>query len=248
MLRLRVLGTLQVDCDGPDPADELLAQPKATALLAYLAVARPRGFHQRDRLVGLFWPELDQERARAALRKLLSRLRQVAGERVVATRGAEAVALAPDECWCDAVAFDEAVAQGRLGDALELYHGELLPGFYVPEADAFERWLEDERARLADAAVVVAWSLVERHVAQAQLTNASRLARQVARLAPTDERVLRRVLTMLSRLGDRAGAMQLYARFADRLWRELAVRPSPETQQLVAAIRDGPGLGARAPG
>lgn len=240
MLRLRVLGTLQVDGDGP--ADELLAQPKAVALLAYLALARPRGFHQRDRLVGLFWPELDQERARAALRKLLSRLRALVGDGVLVARGAEAVAVDAAALWCDAVAFEQAVAEGRMGDALDLHGGELLPGFYLPGADAFERWLEEERARSREAAVDVAWALVERHVASAQLTNATRLARRVARLAPTDERVLRRVLTMLARLGDHAGAVRVYADFAERLWRELEVRPSPETQALVARIREGDAL------
>jgi serine/threonine-protein kinase len=237
MLRLHVLGTLQVEGDGPEPVDELLAQSKALALLVYLALARPRGFHQRDRLVGLFWPELDQERARAALRKLLSRLRALAGDEALVTRGAEAVALAPDALWCDAVAFERAVAEGRLGDALELHGGELAPGLHVAGAEAFERWLEEERARARESVVDVAWALVERHRAQKQFTNATRLARRVARLAPTDERMLRRVLTMLAQLDDNAGAVRVYADFAERLWRDLEVRPSPETRALVERIR-----------
>src|SRR5262245_12921902 len=40
-------------------------QPKRLALLAYLAIARPRGAHRRDALVAIFWPELDQHGARS---------------------------------------------------------------------------------------------------------------------------------------------------------------------------------------
>lgn len=243
MLRLRVFGTLQVDSDRPDGVDDLLAQPKAIALLAYLALARPQGFHQRDLLVGLFWPELDQEHARSSLRKLLSRLRQNVGEEVIETRGTESIGLARAECWCDAVEFDRAVQEDRLRDALDLFHGDLLPGFFIPGASEFERWLDDERARYRERAVGAAWALVERYLGDSKLTNASQLARVVARLAPSDERMLRRVLTMLVKLGDHAGAMQIYTRFADRLWKELETRPSPETLQLVATIRTS-GVGA----
>src|SRR5207245_3279298 len=49
----------------------LLAQPRRLALLAYLAVAAPPGLHRRDPILTLFWPALDQQHARAALRPAL---------------------------------------------------------------------------------------------------------------------------------------------------------------------------------
>lgn len=237
MIALRVLGTLAIESDHGTEAETLTAQPKAMALLAYLVVARPRGFHQRDRLVGLLWPELDQERARTSLRKTLHRLRQALGEDVILSRGAESLAVSFDMLRCDAIAFDEAVAAGALRDVLDLYGGDLLPGFFVPGGGDFEDWLEQERARYREQAVNAAWKLVERLAADKELTNASQLARLVARLAPTDERMLRRVLTMLTRLGDRAGAIAVYRKFADRLWKEYETKPSLETQALVEAIQ-----------
>ena len=237
MIHLRVLGTLAIQSDrGPD-AEALVAQPKAIALLAYLAIAHPRGFHQRDRLVGLLWPELDQERARTALRKTLHRVRQAVGDDVIESRGAESLGIAWSAVECDAVTFDDAIADGRLREALDLYKGDLLPGFYVPAEGYFEEWLEQERANYRERAVNAAWKLVERFAADRELTNASQLARLVARLASTDERMLRRVLTMLARLGDRAGAMDVYAKFAARLWKEYETRPSEETQRLVESIQ-----------
>ena len=78
-LRLSVLGSPQVQSDGaPIEVDTR----KATALLVYLAVTgRPQG---RDALAGLLWPEYDQERARAALRRTLSVLKKALGGRWLA--------------------------------------------------------------------------------------------------------------------------------------------------------------------
>ncbi|MEO6444877.1 MAG: BTAD domain-containing putative transcriptional regulator [Gemmatimonadaceae bacterium] len=236
MLKLRVLGALQLEGDEPGRGDDLQSQPKLLALLVFLAVARPRGLHQRDRLLGMFWPELDQERARAALRKAIHRCRQSLGEEVIESRGNDAIGLAPGHVWCDVVAFDEATREGRLAAALELYTGELLPGFYVQGAGTFETWLEDERARLRETAVDVAWRLVERTAADDEYTHAGRLARQVARLATGDERVVRKVMKMLERLGDRAGALDVYRQFAERLRRDYDAAPAGETVELVRSL------------
>jgi DNA-binding SARP family transcriptional activator len=54
MIRLRTLGALDLrDADGQELRG-VLAQPKRAALLAYLALATPRGYHRRDTLLALF--------------------------------------------------------------------------------------------------------------------------------------------------------------------------------------------------
>src|SRR3989442_1335006 len=64
-----MLGGLNLLGVGGHELKSVLAQPKRVALLAYLAAATPKRLHRRDSLVALFWPELDQEHARAALRQ-----------------------------------------------------------------------------------------------------------------------------------------------------------------------------------
>ena len=39
--------------------------------------------------------------------------------------------------------------EDRADEALELYQGDLLPSFFVPDAPGFEEWLERERHRLS---------------------------------------------------------------------------------------------------
>ena len=80
VVEFRILGTLKLIGGGGHELHSVLAQPKRVALLAYLAAASPRRFHRRDSLVALFWPDLDQEHARAALRQSLHILRRSLGE------------------------------------------------------------------------------------------------------------------------------------------------------------------------
>src|SRR5688572_25582624 len=129
MHRLYLLGGIDLRAD-PDDRDAagVLAQSKAVATLAYLALSPGGRSQRRDRIVGLLWPELDQEHARAALRKALHVLRGTLGDDVVISRGDEELAVSRDALWCDAVEFADACEAGELAKALELYKGELMPG------------------------------------------------------------------------------------------------------------------------
>lgn len=83
MIDFRLLGTLQLlESNGRD-LTEVVAQPKLAALLAYLTLARPRGFQRRDTLLALFWPDLDEKRARHALNQALYALRHALGNGVL---------------------------------------------------------------------------------------------------------------------------------------------------------------------
>ena len=90
-----------------------------------------------------------------------------------------------------------------------------------------------------DKAAAAAWGLAARFEEGGDFTIATRFAREAARLAPTDERMLRRVMQLLDRLGDRAGAMRVYEDFTKRLKRDYDAEPSKETQDLAAKIRRG---------
>src|SRR5687768_12221616 len=214
----------------------VLSQPKRVALLSYLAAASPRGFHRRDSLLALFWPELDQEHARAALRQALHGLRRVLGDGAIASRGDEEIRLDDARVWCDAIAFDVAADAARHAEALEHYRGDLLAGFFISGAPEFERWLENERVRLRRRAVESAWALAAAGSANGDPSLAAHWARRAAALVRDDEEALRRLITVLGDLGDRAGALQAYDVFARRLAEEYEAEPAAETRALIAVV------------
>lgn len=245
MIECRVLGTLDLRDDADDGSvRSVLAQPKRTALLVYLAVATPRGPHRRDALLGLFWPESTEDRARNSLNQAVFKLRRSLGEEAIDTLGDGAVALGAD-VWCDAVAFEEALDAGNREEALELYEGELMPGFHLSGCREFERWLDRERARLRDRAVEAALALAREEEEQGNGVGAVHWLRRASAWAPYEEPVVRHLVQLLDRLGDRAGAIREYRSFRERLERDLEVEPSPETEALVREIgRRAPSRGA----
>src|SRR5881398_382581 len=237
MIHFRMLGGLSLTAADGREVRSLLAQPRRLALLAYLAAGTPRDFQRRDSLVALFWPELDQKHARAALREALHVLRGAVGQGIVTRRGDEEIGLDADLFWNDVAAFDRAVAAAEWGEALDLYRGDLLEGFFISEAPEFERRLETERARLKDAACRSAHALIERSEASGDFAAAASWARRAARLTPFDEKLVRHWISLLDRLGDRARAVQVYDEFASRLAQEYEMQPATETQALIAAVR-----------
>ena len=235
MIRLSLLGpTTCLDSSGAD-LERVVRSPKRLALLSYLAVAAPRGFHRRDTLLGLFWPESDQRRARGALRQTVRHLRDDLGE-VVVSRGQEELGLDWNGFWCDAVAFQEALEAGRVAEAIALYQRDLLDGFYLSGAPEFERWLDRERRRLQRRGAEAAWALSEQ---TPEPTEAARWARRAARFTPRDETAVRRLMQLLAALGDEVGALREYERFRVRVQEELGAGPGSETVTLAATIREG---------
>lgn len=223
---------------GPAPdLDGLLVNAKAVGLLAFLAVPSVGRYVRRDTLIALLWPELDQTRARTALRKTVHVIRRAIGAEALVSRGDEELALAPEVVWCDAAAFTAAADAGFLLAALQLFNGELMPGFHVAECLEFDQWLAEERGTARERASAVAWALAQRFESDEQHSDAAGMARKSVRYSWSDERALRRALRMLDRLGDRAGALRLYDEFARRLAADLEAEPSPETVELAAQLR-----------
>ncbi len=236
MIQLHTLGALNLQRDGVE-VRSVLSQPKRLALLVFLASARPRGFHSRDTLLGLFWPEADDAAARNALRQALHYLRRSLGESSLASRSDRDVGVDPAVVWCDAAAFDQAVEEKRHADALELYRGDFLPGFFVEDAPEIERWLDEERSRRRSHAVEAAWSLAHAEERAGHLRAAVLWARKAVGLTPYDEGAARRLISLLDRSGEPASAIEAFEEFERRLVAEYGITPSAETVQQIDAIR-----------
>lgn len=235
-IELFVLGGIALRGVDPAVAHALLAQPKITALLAFLALSPEQRPQRRDRIVGLLWPELDQAHARTALRKAIHALRKALGAGVVVSRGDEELGL-QTPFWCDASELANAHANAQMAHAVELYKGELMPGFILSECGEFERWLDAERASARECAAASALALAAIREQEDNLTVAGRLARKAVAFKWDDERVLRRAMQLLGRIGDNAGALRVYDDFAARMREELAAEPSDETQRLADSVR-----------
>lgn len=235
MIFFQTLGPLDLRIDATQ-VGSVLTQPKRLALLAYLAVAEPRGFHARERLLALFWPESDEERARNSLRQSLHYLRRSLGDGVIVSRGDHEVGIASGALRCDAVAFGEALAEDRAAEALDLYQGEFLAGLVVEDAPGVEQWVEDQRTTYRRAAVQAARSASAVEEARGGRSAAILLVRRALTIDPHDEGALADLLTLHERAGNRTGAIQDFEAFRKRLDAEIGLEPSAVTRAIVDRI------------
>ena len=236
-LMLHTLGAVGVDDHRGAVVVPLSIQPKRLALLVYLALHSPQ-FCRRDTLVALFWPELDHTHARGALRQAVRGLRRLLGEEAVVTHGEEEVGVSSNRLWCDAAAFEAEALAGRSAEALELYRGDFLAGFFVNDAAAeLEFWVDRTRARLKDQARAEARRLLDAAEQIGDHPGAVAWARRTMELVPDDERGVRHLIRLLDARGDRAGALGAYEAFRKQLIAEHGVEPSPETLGLIDQVR-----------
>lgn len=237
MIRLSLLGAVDLCGTAGQELRTILGQPKRLALLAYLAAAQSTGLHSRDTLLALLWPDLNQEHGRGALRQALYVLRQALGNAIMVTCGDNAIGLDHRHLWCDVRAFNCAMDQGNHADGLALYGGELLAGFHVTGVPEFERWLDRQRSGLQSRAAKAAFALIENAKRRGDWNEALEWAFRLLGIQQDDERTVREVIALHNQLGDRIAALRLYRDFSRRIAAEYGVDPAPETQALVAYIR-----------
>ena len=146
MLRLQLFGGLSLLNETGSHSGPVM-QRRKLALLAR-AAASPRGSISRDKLIGCFWPEEDRERARHHLADSVFTLRKHLGKDAVVTVGDDLL-VNPAAFSCDLWRFLGALEAGQAEQAVTLYAGPFLDGFFVSEAAEFEQWVEEERRRLS---------------------------------------------------------------------------------------------------
>ncbi|HSM16912.1 MAG TPA: BTAD domain-containing putative transcriptional regulator, partial [Gemmatimonadales bacterium] len=233
MYSLRFLGCVRVE-DPVGEAQGSLSQPRALALLACLSAAGRDGC-TRDKLLGLFWPDLDSRHARHSLSVQLHQIRRVLGSRAVLTHG-DFVRLNPEIVSTDLADFQEAIERGDLERAATMYRGAFLEGFHVTGAAEFERWVDDERQRLAVQCLDVLESLAKRAELAGSPGEAVGWWQRAAQHDPFNSRVALACARALAAAGDRGNGVQFLREHVKQLRADLEIEPD---HVLLDAIRTG---------
>jgi len=237
-----LLGGLQIRQDGV--AITNFMSSKVPALLAYLAVSgRP---HQRDALAGLLWGEMPDAAAANNLRQSLTNLRKLADPHLIITRDTVAFnCSAPFSL--DTATFKDLMrlsggqpAQQRVGllrQALDLYRGEFLEGFYVRDAPDFEDWALVQRVHLRELALAGWDALTGLLLDTGDYDGAVDAAGRLLAMDPWREEAHRQRMLALARSGQLSGALAQYQTCRETMQREFDADPSAETSALYERIR-----------
>lgn len=229
--RLELLGAVRL---GNAAGDDLTPKARKTRALIALVASANRPV-PRATLIDLLWGDRGEEQAKASLRQALYELRGLAGSGyLIADR--ESVSIGPKKLASDHQAILRHIADrdaNALAPALEAIALPLLGGLddITPELDD---WLRDERARLAASLAEGARDAGESALCAGNVALARRLADQIERLDPLDERGTQLGIRADLAGGDRAAAARRHGRFAARLKQQLDIAPSAETAALLS--------------
>jgi predicted ATPase/DNA-binding SARP family transcriptional activator len=203
------------------------ARPKTLPLLCYLLLHRERPL-SRAALAFSLWPDEEEEKARANLRRHLRYLVQAlpAGPEPWVVTSGQNVAWNPRaELSLDVAEFDLSIASGDPARAVELYRGDLLE-------DSYEECLLDARDRLRSAYLAALTDLVLTRRAARDFRSATAYARRLLQADPWREDIVRELMAVRYAGGDAAGALAEFDRFARLLRGEINAEPMPETIAL----------------
>lgn len=233
---LITFGRLGFSTGHDSDATALLNQPKRLALLLYVLLSQRGGSIARDRVTSVFWPESDAIRARNALRQALSFVRSCLGQDMIISVGRDGLAVAP-HLECDALNFERLLDANQKESALLLYGGEFLSGLHIAGSVAFSDWIDDRRQHFSRRAAKAAWDLSGECEARGELPRAAFWGKRALALSPFSESEVQRLLRLLERAGDFAGALRAFHGLQQALESEFGVKPSAETARLAASIR-----------
>ena len=201
-----------------------LESARAESLFAYLLLHRDAP-QARQRIAFLLWTDSSEPQALTNLRQVLFNLRHAlpwtdrfieVGRRTLQWR-------ADAPLWLDVAAFEQAVAQARLDEAVELYGGVLLEGCY-------DDWVLEERERLQQLHRDALERLAVQMEEAGRWADAIGYGERLLRQDPLREETYRLLMRVHRAAGDAARALRVYHECTATLRRELGIEPSPATR------------------
>lgn len=224
------------------------ASSKEQELLSYLVLRRGRR-HARELLASVLWGDATADRSKKYLRTELWRLRTDTmppdGSPPVVKATREWIRINPQaDVWSDASVLESThdLVRGKpaerltpqeaalLEEAIQLYEGRLLEGWY-------QDWCQAERERLHQVYLDIADKLMAYSEIHGHHDAGIALGLRVMTEEPMRERTHRRLMRLYYHAGDRASALEQYDRCESILCESLGVEPSAETRALYQQLR-----------
>jgi predicted ATPase/DNA-binding SARP family transcriptional activator len=222
---------------------------KVLALLVYLAITSRR--HSRGFLTDLLYPKQDRIHAQGGFRRILSGLKSAIGDHWLKIDLDGISFCTGDDLWIDVFEFRRKLEQhrtqiqsgvgfddaGLLKQAVQLYRGEFLSGFYLKDSTSFDEWQFFERERLQREYEYILERLVNVSVTRRDITQAIRYANQLLSVDPLSEEVHCLLIRLYMESGHRSAALRQYETCRSLLEKELQALPDDETTRLFEEIR-----------
>ena len=249
-LAISLLGTVEVRLNN-EPVSSFRTK-RVQALLAYLVCERKRPFpsnsaqaSSREQLMDLLWPSMPLKSAQANLRQTVYRLRQLIpevqgqnGESVpLLLTNRQTIQINPDANYFADVQEFSALINDDPEKAIELYRGDILADFFLPDSETFEAWANNQRELYRRQVLQAMEEVTAVSIQNANYDKAIQLAQRQLEIDNLRESSHRQLMEGLARNGRRREALSHYENLRQLLQTELAIEPSQETRTLIDTIR-----------
>jgi LuxR family transcriptional regulator, maltose regulon positive regulatory protein len=245
LIRIRTFGGFSIERDGA-PASTARKESRKPLDLLKLVIALGGEAVAVARLCAALWPEAQGDAARNSFDNTLHRLRKLLGGDHHVPLRAGGLGLDAATCWTDLAALEACFAEvnklapnadlgqlsGLADRILALWQGEFLGGEDdLPDVLA-------ARARIQARFTRQMGALGIRLETMGQYAAAVLIYQRVIEQQPLAEDIYRRLITCLLALEQRAEAYEVYRRCRHQLSILLSIPPAPETDALVASLRN----------
>jgi DNA-binding SARP family transcriptional activator len=244
-IKLFLFGKFHIEADGC--VIQKIEPRKAEELLAYLLLYRGQP-QSREHLADMLWGDLALEQSKSYLRKALWQLQSMLEPHSMQDMilvDVEWLQVNPHfDFWLDIEILEKAFknTQGVRGkdleekqaksikDAVEIYGGELLHGWY-------EDWCLYERERLQFLYLAMLDKLMDHCETNEDYENGLIFGETILRHDHARERTHRRLMRLFYLAGDRTASLRQYQKCVAALKEELDVEPADRTRLLFEMIR-----------
>ncbi|MGF1669347.1 MAG: BTAD domain-containing putative transcriptional regulator, partial [Balneolaceae bacterium] len=201
MYRLFTFDGFTIEKDGKR-LDQPGVHRKALAVLIAIAV---EGTASREKLMALFWPDSDTDRAKGSLNQALHLLRHrfTTPDLII---GTTELRLNPARITSDVAQFKSALALKDFSTAVQLYFGPFLNGVQSEDLSDFEHWVENHRLDLEKRYMGALEKLALAAEADNDFVLAADWWRKLQNTDPYNSRVAVQLMMALGYSGDRAAA------------------------------------------
>ena len=227
MLEVKLFGKFDIRFNGKPV---VISSRAGQSLFAYLILTAGTQ-HRREKLAGMFWPDVPEEKARAYLRHEVWRIRkalfQTSTVDYLVTDNLTIGFNLSSARWLDVAGLKNSSnvsSTEELIQALSSYQGELLSGFY-------EDWIVYEREHLQMLFEQKIACVLEQLEQEKRWDDILEWAERWISLNATAEDAYRALMVAYDALGDRAKLTSTYERCRQAL-RQLDLEPSEETRAL----------------
>ncbi|MFN2263345.1 MAG: ABC transporter substrate-binding protein [Anaerolineales bacterium] len=248
-LVIALLGTPEIKLDDTPLKPNI---SKNTALLAFLAVTKLS--YSREALIALFWPDQDPRLARAGLRRNLSILKKsLSGEFLVVERDSinldhraniqldiDHLKVLIDTWRVHGHAIEDICPEciKDLKKACELYRGDFMAGFGLPDSPEFDDWQFFQTEELKVELSTTLERLVLGLETQGKYNEAIAYARRWLFLDKLHEPAHRHLMELYTLSNKRSAALRQYKECERLLGEELHLPPESKTIELYESIKE----------